>query len=138
MRRLPIGPPERGQRGKGAHRVLAGRNHPTRVTGQSKCVPPKMKEYYSTGGIADSLPSSATVDTYAIHTGDTPGLHRSLPAPTPSGRRGSKAGGRQEGAFATPSTPISYAPHQGSPYAFRSGHQVGTAFHRLRELDAAL
>src|ERR1035437_10029452 len=55
MRRLPIAPPERGQRGKGAHRVLAGRNHPTRVTGQSKCVPPKMKEYYSTGGIADSL-----------------------------------------------------------------------------------
>src|ERR1035438_2937297 len=57
MRRLPIGPPERGQRGKGAHRVLAGRNPPTRVTGQSKCVPPKMKEYYSTGGIADSLRS---------------------------------------------------------------------------------
>src|ERR1019366_487894 len=55
VRPLPIGPPERGQRGKGAHRVLAGRNHPTRVTGQSKCVPPKMKEYYSTGGIADSL-----------------------------------------------------------------------------------
>src|ERR1039458_9757139 len=55
MRRLPIAPPERGQRGKGAHRVLAGRNHPTRVSGQSKCVPPKMKEYYSTGGIADSL-----------------------------------------------------------------------------------
>src|ERR1035437_4873296 len=59
MRRLPIAPPERGQRGKGAHRVLAGRNHPTRVTGQSKCVPPKMKEYYSTGGIADSLPRRA-------------------------------------------------------------------------------
>src|ERR1039458_10257535 len=56
MRRLPIAPPERGQCGKGAYRVLAGRNHPTRVTGQSKCVPPKMKEYYSTGGIADSLP----------------------------------------------------------------------------------
>src|ERR1017187_4327514 len=82
--------------------------------------------------------SYATTDTYAIHTGDTPGRHRSLTAPTPSGHRVSKAGGRQEGAFVTPSTPISCAPHQGSHYAFRRGHQVGTSFHRLRELDAAL
>jgi hypothetical protein len=57
MSRLPITTPKRGLRGKGARRVLAGRNHQTRVTGQRKCVPLKIKEYYSTGGIADSLPA---------------------------------------------------------------------------------
>src|ERR1039458_806286 len=94
----------------------------------------------STAGTFEEIhcASYSTTDAYAIHTGDTPGLHRSLTAPTPSGRRVSNAGGRQEGVFVTPTTPTSYAPHQSSPYAFRSGHQVGTSFHRLRELDAAL
>src|ERR1035438_5779941 len=94
----------------------------------------------STAGTFEEIhcASSATTDTYAIHTGDTPGRHRSRTAPTPSGHRVSKAAGKQEGAFVTPSTPTSYAPHQGSPYVFRSCRQVGTSFHRLRELDAAL
>jgi len=52
MSRLPITPPERGQRGKGARRVLAGRNHQTRVTGQSKCVPLKIELNYKLLGYA--------------------------------------------------------------------------------------
>ena len=55
MSRLPITPPERGQRGKGARRVLAGRNHQTRVTGGRKCVPLKIELNYSGGGMAEYL-----------------------------------------------------------------------------------
>jgi hypothetical protein len=43
MSRLPITPPARGQIGGGDSRVLAGRNHPTRVSNQTRCVPHKME-----------------------------------------------------------------------------------------------
>jgi hypothetical protein len=49
MRRLPITPPERGQRDRGDRRVLAGCNHPTRVTSGRNCVPHKMEENYGAG-----------------------------------------------------------------------------------------
>ena len=56
MSRLPITPPKRGQLCKGDRRVLAGRNHPTRVSGERKRVPLKIKLNYSGGGMAESLP----------------------------------------------------------------------------------
>jgi hypothetical protein len=79
--------------------------------------------------------SASTSECYTTHMGDTPGPHRSLTVPTPSGRRVSKAGRRQGSTFVTIATPICYAPHQGSVYALRSCHQVGTpanqGFHAL-------
>ena len=67
--------------------------------------------------------------------GDTPGPHRSLTVPAPSGCRLSKVGNRQGSAFVTTATPIGYAPHQGSPYILRSCHQPGSpanqGFHAL-------
>jgi hypothetical protein len=49
MSRLPITPPERGQLDRGDCRVLADRNHLTRVTGGRKCVAHKMGENYGGG-----------------------------------------------------------------------------------------
>ena len=40
--------------------------------------------------------SAVLSECYTTHMGDTPGLHRSLTAPTPSGRRVSKEGRRQK------------------------------------------
>ena len=102
--------------------------------------------------------SAVTADSYTIHMGDTPGLHRSLTAPTPSEHRVSKEGRRPGGMFATLAMPISCAPHRGSLYAvspssrcrrkamacwFGSGqmpfdiHRFD-AYHRRGELKAAL
>ena len=67
------------------------------------------------------------------YRGDTPEFHRSLTAFTPSGRWVAKAGRRQEGAFVTPATPISCAPHQGSLYALRSCHKGRTPVHRKQQ-----
>jgi hypothetical protein len=77
--------------------------------------------------------SAAISECYTTHMGDTPGLRRRLTVPTPSGRGASKEGRRQEGAFATPATPISCAPHLGSVCALRSCHQAGTPVHRKQQ-----
>jgi len=55
MRRLPITAPERGQRGRGDRRVLAGRNHPARVTSKARRVPLNIELNYSDGGMAEYL-----------------------------------------------------------------------------------
>jgi hypothetical protein len=60
MSRLPITPPARGQICGSDSRVLADRNHPTRVTSETKCAPHKIEENYGRGGIAESLHSSLT------------------------------------------------------------------------------
>ena len=70
--------------------------------------------------------SAAISECYTTHMGDTPGPHRSLTVPTPSGRRVSKVGSRQGSAFVTTATPILCAPHQRSLCTLRSCHQVGT------------
>lgn len=77
-----------------------------------------------------NIASAAIPECYTIHMGDTPGLRRSLTAPTPSGHRASKEGRRREGTFATLAMSISCAPHQGSAYAVRSCHQVGAPLQR--------
>ena len=74
--------------------------------------------------------SAAKSECYTTHMGDSPGLRRSLTAPSSSGCRVSKEGRRPEGTFATLAMPISCAPYQGSPYALRSCHQVATPFQR--------
>jgi hypothetical protein len=56
MSRLPITPPKRGQLGRGDRRVLAGRNHPTKVNNGTQCVPHKIEENNSGGGLAEDLP----------------------------------------------------------------------------------
>ena len=61
MSRLPITPPKRGQLCKGDRRVLAGCNHPTRITGERKRVPHKIEEKYSGGGFAEVLPHTGYV-----------------------------------------------------------------------------
>jgi hypothetical protein len=61
MGHLPITPPERGQLGRGDSRGRAGRNHQTRLTSETKCVPHKIEENYSPDGLAEHLPQKAWV-----------------------------------------------------------------------------